>query len=126
MIRTSPALAAIGLAGLLAAGCGNSSPAPAHSAAPAAPAVATYADPACPDLLAAADRVDTAQSVTGDTISSLDGIASPGSTLAGLAGGLQGDLTSILFDQSGVSANTSADLAKYSADLAQLQQFCKR
>lgn len=123
MIRASLSLAAIGLAGLLAAGCGGSGPAPAHSAPPAA--VATYADPACPDLLAAADRVDTAQSVTGDTISSLDGIASPGSTLAGLADGLQGDLTGILFDQSGVSANTAADLAKYSADLAQLQEFCK-
>lgn len=123
MIRTSPALAAIAVAGLLAAGCGSSSPAPAHSAPPAA--VVTYADPACPDMLAAADRIDTAQSVTGDEIDSLDGIASPGSTLEGLAGGLRGDLFDILSDQSGLAANTSADLAKYDADLAQLQQFCK-
>jgi hypothetical protein len=122
MIRIASLLAALALAGLLAAGCGSSSPAPARSAAPAPSPV--YADPACPDMLAAVDRIDTAQQVTGDEIGSLDGIAAPGSTLQGLADGMKSDLFAILDDQSGLTANTSADLAKYDADLAQLQSFC--
>jgi hypothetical protein len=123
MIRTSPLLAALALAGLLAAGCGTSGPAAAHSAT--ASAAPVYADPACPSMLAAIATVDTAQSVTGGQIDSLAGIASPGSTLAGLARGLQSDLFRILTDQSGLAGNTSADLAQYDSDVAQLKAFCK-